>query len=92
MTPSPTPCRACLAQVRVPLFPDPPPLPPTSHLHAAGPDSALVAALVAARAAAAEGQAHVRAAALAWEHERDAADAPACQIAEADSSCPPCLT
>ena len=56
-------------------FPALPP-PPTSHLHAAGPDSAL--------AAAAEGRARVRAAALTWERERDAADALARQIAEAE--------
>jgi hypothetical protein len=52
--------------------------------HGARPDSALAAALVSARAAAAEGQARVRAAALAWERERDAADALARQIAEAE--------
>jgi hypothetical protein len=44
----------------------------------------LAAALVAARAAAAEGQARVRAAALLWERERDAADALARRIAEAE--------
>jgi hypothetical protein len=48
------------------------------------PDSALAVALVAARAAAAEGQARVRAAALVWERERDATDALARQIAEAE--------
>jgi hypothetical protein len=58
--------------------------PPASHLHAVGPDSALAAAIVAARAAAAEGRARVRAAALAWERERDAADALDHQIAEAE--------
>ena len=66
------------------LFTAPPPLPPISHLHAAGPDSALDAALVTARAAAAEGQGRVRVAALAWERERDAVDALAHQIAEAE--------
>jgi len=55
-------------------FPPPPP-PPTSTL---------ATALAAARAAAAEGQTRVRAAALAWERERDAADALARQIAEAE--------
>ena len=40
--------------------------------------------LASARAAAAEGQTRVRAAALAWERERDAADALARQIAEAE--------
>jgi len=59
------------------LFPASPPLPPISHLQAAGPDSALAAALVAARVAATEGQACVHAAALPWE--RDAADTLACQ-------------
>jgi hypothetical protein len=58
-------------------FPAPPP--PLSR-----PTSALAAALIAARATAAEGRAHVHEAALAWEHERDAADALARQIAEAD--------
>jgi hypothetical protein len=61
-------------------FPAPPPPP----FHGTRPDSALAAALVAARAAAAEGQARVRAAALAWEHKRDAADALARQITEAE--------
>ena len=50
--------------------------PPASHLHS-------VAALDAVRAAAAEGMARVREAAIAWERERDAADALACQVAEA---------
>jgi hypothetical protein len=62
------------------LFLAPPPLP----LPGARPDSALAAALIAVRAAAVEGQARVRAAALVWEHERDAADALARQIAEAE--------
>ena len=44
----------------------------------------LATALVAARAAGAEGRARVCAAALAWERERDAADALARQIAEAE--------
>ncbi|XP_021321304.1 uncharacterized protein LOC110437249 [Sorghum bicolor] len=48
------------------------------------PDSTLIAALVTARAAAAEGRARVREAALAWERERDAADALARQIADAE--------
>jgi hypothetical protein len=48
------------------------------------PDSTLIAALVTARVAAAEGRARAREAALAWEHERDAADALALQIAEAE--------
>ncbi|XP_066374936.1 uncharacterized protein [Miscanthus floridulus] len=62
-------------------FPAPPPLP----FHAAPPpDSALAAALVTARAAAAEGQARLRAAVQAWERERDAADVLARQIAEAE--------
>jgi len=56
-------------------FPAPPP--PTSR-------SAVIAALVAAWAAAAEGMAHVREAAIAWEHERDAADALAGQIIDAE--------
>lgn len=71
------------------IFPAPPPPPLASHLNAAGP----AAALVAARAAAAEGPARVRAAAFDWEHKRDAADALAHQIAEARAApCPPCLT
>ena len=72
--------------LRVPttsIFPAPPP-PPASHLHAAGPDSVLAAALVAVRATAAEGLARVREATLAWERKRDAVDALACQIAEAE--------
>jgi hypothetical protein len=48
------------------------------------PDSVLAAALVAARAAAAEEQARVRAAAAIWARERDAADALARQIVEAE--------
>ena len=48
------------------------------------PNSALTTALIAAQAAATEGRAHVWAAALAWERERDAADALAHQIAEAE--------
>ena len=60
-------------------FPAPPP-PPMAHR----PDSTLIAALVTARAAAAEGRARVREAALAWERERDAADALARQIADAE--------
>jgi hypothetical protein len=48
------------------------------------PDSSLLAALVTARAAAAEGRARVREAAFAWERERDAADALARQIADAE--------
>jgi len=48
------------------------------------PDSTILAALVTARAAAAEGRERVREAALAWERERDAADALARQIAEAE--------
>ncbi|XP_021309125.1 uncharacterized protein LOC110432670 [Sorghum bicolor] len=60
-------------------FPAPPPL-PVMHR----PDSTLIAALATARAAAAEGRARVREAALAWERERDAADALARQIADAE--------
>ena len=60
-------------------FPAPPPLPVTHR-----PDSTLIAAPVTARAVPAEGQARVRETALAWERERDAADALACQIAEAE--------
>ncbi|XP_021316676.1 uncharacterized protein LOC110435442 [Sorghum bicolor] len=48
------------------------------------PDSTLIAALATARAAAAEGRARVREAALAWERERDAVDALARQIADAE--------
>jgi len=51
-------------------------LPPASHLHS-------VAALVAARTTVAEGMARVREAAIAWERERDVADALARQVAEA---------
>jgi len=54
-------------------FPAPPP-PHLSHLYDGHPDSALAAALVTARAAAGEGRARVREAALAWERKRDAAD------------------
>jgi hypothetical protein len=51
-------------------FPAPPP-PPATHR----PDSTLLAALVTARAAAAEGRERVREATLAWEREHDAVDA-----------------
>ena len=60
------------------------PAPPLQPQSADRPDSALAAALTSARAAAAEGQARVRAAALAWEREREATDALARQIAEAE--------
>jgi len=60
-------------------FPAPPP-PPVTHR----PDFTILAALVTARAAAAEGRERVREAALAWEHERDAADTLARQIAEVE--------
>ena len=60
-------------------FPAPPP-PTASHLHTTRPNSALVAA----RAAAAEGLVRVREAAIAWERKRDASDALARQIADAE--------
>ncbi|XP_021309205.1 uncharacterized protein LOC110432736 [Sorghum bicolor] len=56
------------------------PPPPAAHTT----NSVLAAALDAARAAAQEGMARVREAAIAWERERDAADALARQIAEAE--------
>jgi hypothetical protein len=61
-------------------------LPATSSvvLSAPRPVSALAAALVSARAAAAAGQERVRAAALLWQRERDVADTLARQIAEAE--------
>jgi len=65
-----------------PPFPAPPP-PPPNH-YGAWPNPALAAALVAARAATAEGRARVHEAALAWECERDATDALARQIVEAE--------
>ena len=68
------------ALLRTSIFPATPP-PSTSH-HAAAPNPDLATALVAAWAAAAEGLVRVREAAIAWEHERDAADA--CQIADAE--------
>jgi len=52
--------------------------------HATGPTSALAATLVAVRAAAKEGMARVREAAIAWEREGDAADALARQFADAE--------
>ena len=64
-------------------FPAPPP-PSASHIHAAGPNSDLAAALVTARAAAKEGLVRVHEATIAWERERDAANALARQIAEAE--------
>ena len=59
------------------VIPAPPPAAHTTN-------SVLAAALDAARAAAQEGMARVREAAIAWERERDAADALARQIAEAE--------
>jgi len=56
------------ALLRPPVTPAPPPIAHTTN-------SVLAAALVAARAAAQEGMARVREAAIAWERERDAADA-----------------
>jgi hypothetical protein len=47
------------------------PAPPPATLYAPRPTSALAAVLVSARAAAAAGQERVRAAALAWQRERD---------------------
>ena len=52
--------------------------------HAMVPTSALAAALVAARVAAKEGMACMREAAIAWERERDTANALARQIADAE--------
>jgi hypothetical protein len=60
------------------------PAPPPANLYAPRPTSALAAALVSARAAAAAGQECVRADALTWQRERDAADTLARQIAVAD--------
>jgi hypothetical protein len=61
-------------------FPALPPLPPNMAQSA----STRAAAIVAARAAAVEGQTRVRAAALIWERERASADALARQLAEAE--------
>jgi hypothetical protein len=60
------------------------PAPPPATLIAPRPTSALAAALVSARAAAAAGHERVRADALVWQRERDAADTLARQIAEAE--------
>ena len=61
-------------------FPTPPPPPRTS----VRPNSALATALVAAQAEYVVGQARLREAALAWEHERDATDALAKQNVDAE--------
>jgi len=65
--------------------------PLTNDVHAAAaflppppPNSALATALAAAHAAAAEGHARLRVAALAWERKHDEVDALARQIAEAE--------
>jgi len=65
------------ALLRPPVIPAPPPV-------AHNTNSVLTAALVAARAAAQEGMARVREAAIVWERERDVVDALARQIAEAE--------
>ena len=65
------------ALLHPPVIPAPPPAAHTTN-------SVLAAAPVAARAAAKEGMARVREAAIAWERERDAADALARQIADAE--------
>ena len=78
---NPTPNNVVVgARADINTFPAPPPPPRTSTR----PASALATALVAARAEYAAGQARLQEAALAWEREREASDALAKQIADAE--------